>query len=274
MPHLQLGPARSLFYRYEPPASRRHTFVFLNALTGNTGAWETEIGPLLRAAGFGTLAYNMRGQADSPFAPHDVLDENLIVADLKRLVREIAPPAPILAGLSIGGLFAARAILSGMPAEGLVLMNTLRKPGLGLAWINEAMARAARTGGTQLVMDMFLPMLVGADTLAKLRPNCLGEAPYQPLPETAGAMQLLGHGRTADWDVPYEKLRLPVLVMSGLADRVFYHAGDVAELMARLPDAREVRLETVGHLVPLEAGAETACHLIAFADHLEGKARA
>lgn len=274
MPHLQLGPASSLFYRYEPSVSRRHTFVFLNALTGNTGAWEAEIVPLLRAAGFGTLVYNMRGQADSPFAPDDVLDEALIVADLKRLLQEVKPPAPILTGLSIGGLFAAKAILSGPPADGLVLMNTLRKPGLALAWINEAMARAARIGGTQLVMDMFLPMLVGGRKLAELRPNCLGDTPYQPLPETAGAMQLLGHGRTADWDVPYEKLRLPVLVMTGRADRVFYHADDVAALMARLPDAREVRLETVGHLIPLEAGAETARHLIAFADHLDGTARA
>ena len=50
----------------------------------------------------------MRGQADSPFSPELTLDMNLIVDDATSLLDNIKPLRPILVGLSIGGLFAAR----------------------------------------------------------------------------------------------------------------------------------------------------------------------
>ena len=71
----------------------------------------------------------MRGQADSPFSPELKLDMDLIVEDAFRLLTHVKPPRPILVGLSIGGLFAARTWLKGADAVGLVLINTLRKDG-------------------------------------------------------------------------------------------------------------------------------------------------
>ena len=38
--------------------------------------------------------------------------------------------------------------------------------GLALDWVNEAIFRAAGLGGPALVMDLFLPMLVGSRPLA------------------------------------------------------------------------------------------------------------
>ena len=70
MPSIELGPADALYYEYiPPPTDKGFTFVFFNALTGDTGAWETTIAPQLRAAGHGSLTYNMRGQPQSRFAP-------------------------------------------------------------------------------------------------------------------------------------------------------------------------------------------------------------
>ena len=136
--------------------------------------------------------------------------------------------------------------------------------GTALSWVNEAVARAAKLGGPGLIMDMYLPMLVGPAFLEKMRENCLGDDPYVPLDPTAGAMQLMQHSRDANWDIPYEELRLPVLSMTGLRDRVFYNAKDVADLGARLSNMREVVFDDYGHLLPMEAGAETATQLIAF----------
>ena len=262
---LELGAGQALFYEYDAPEAGKPVFVFVNALTGSTAAWQAEVGPALRAEGYGTLCYNFRGQAESQFAESDVLDERTIVSDLMVIVAHVAPPKPIYVGLSIGGLFAARAILKGAPAHGLVLINTLRKPGTALAWINEAVTRAAALGGAALIMDMNLPMLVGPAFLEKMRPNCLTDAPYAPLGEGDGAMQLLAHSRSADWDVPYEELSLPTLVLTGRRDRVFYNEDDVAELKARLPNASEKVFADYGHLLPMEAGPETANALSEFA---------
>lgn len=264
----ELGDGQSLYYEHDAPSDGQPTFVFINALTGSTAAWQAEIGPALRKQGFGTLSYNFRGQAESRFAEGDVLDEETITGDLARLVEEIISAFPVFVGLSIGGLYAARAILKGTPARGLVLINTLRKPGVTLSWINEATSRAARLGGAGLLMDMYLPMLVGPAFLEKMRTNCLGDGPYAPLSENEGAMQLMLHSRTANWDIEYEKLDLPVLVLTGLRDRVFYNAADVAALLTRLEDVHEVTFPDYGHLLPMEAGSETASALAAFVDKL------
>jgi hypothetical protein len=66
MPVLELSPQSGLYYEHHAPADAgRATFVFFNALTGDTAAWEAVICPVLRDAGHGTLVYNMQGQADS-----------------------------------------------------------------------------------------------------------------------------------------------------------------------------------------------------------------
>jgi len=270
MTNLDRGTA-SLHFEYDPPKDGAHCFIFVNALTGSTAAWQGEIGPALRAEGFGTLAYDFRGQEQSPPGADDTLDENLIVEDLIALMEHVAPPKPVLTGLSIGGLFAAKAILKGskaQAAEGLVLINTLRKPGMALDWVNEAITRAAALGGAQLVMDMFLPMLVGPAKLEELRANCLGEAAYEPADPKSGLMRLLENSRSVNWEIANEELALPVLVLTGLRDRVFYNAGDVAELLARLPNAEQKEFPELGHLIPAENGAAVVDSLTSFAARL------
>ena len=54
MAHLALGDSDALYYEFHEPGQQGRTFVFVNALTGNTGMWQAEIGPALRAAGYGS----------------------------------------------------------------------------------------------------------------------------------------------------------------------------------------------------------------------------
>ena len=52
MSFFEIGSNDSLYYEYEPPSGNQTlTFVFVNAITGDTGMWQTEIGPALRDAG-------------------------------------------------------------------------------------------------------------------------------------------------------------------------------------------------------------------------------
>lgn len=247
------------------------SFVFVNALTGNTGHWEGVVAPRLREGGFGTLSYDLRGQARSPFDPGLALTPDLAAADLTRLLAELAPPRPILVGLSIGGLFAARALLGGARAAGLVLLNTLREVGPRIAWVNDAMPLIAARGGIPLFMDAMLPLLTGPAFAEAARGGALGGA-YEPLDEAHGHMNLMRHASLADWAVDWSALDLPVLVVTGHQDRVFLDAEVVDRLFAALPRARREDWDDVGHLLPLEAPERLAESLARFGAEVEGAA--
>jgi len=252
MPHLEIATGESLYYEYDAPGAAGRTFVFVNALTGNAQMWQAAIGPALRAAGYGTLVYNFRGQAESRTAVTTRPTPTQIVDDLVRLCAAIAPPKPILVGLSIGGLFAAQAFAKGLPAAGLVLINTLRKPTERLAWINQAMAHGVKAGGFRLIMELSLPMLVNPDKLAEMRASVQTGAPYEPIDPNDGGYRLMVESTATDWDFPWESLTPPVLLTVGAHDRVFYVAEDVAELAARIPNAKRVDFADAGHLIPAE----------------------
>lgn len=265
---LEFGPHDQIYYEHTQPATKEAlTFVFFNALTSDTTGWEAVIGPRVRAAGHGTLVFNFRGQTDSPFSPDLTLDADLMAADAVKLLKAVAPQRPALVGLSIGGLFAARAHLAGAAAEALVLINTLRKDGPRLQWVGDALVRAVEVGGLDLFRDLFLPLLVNEEWQRANRSNFIApEAKYSPLPADHGHYKLLAEaGRTADWDLPYEKLDPPTLVITGLQDHVFLEPAVVSELAARLPRGHREDLPDAGHLIPAERPEALADLLIAFA---------
>lgn len=272
MPMLTLGPEDGLYYELNAPSrDGAPSFVFVNALTGNTGAWETVVAPRLRDQGFGTLSYNFRGQDGSPFAADRALTPELIVEDLATLVDRIAPSPRVLVGLSIGGLFAAQAILGGARADGLVLLNTLREIGPRLSWVSDAMPVIVGAGGVPLFLDAMFPLLVNEEFAAAARLNFI-QGGYQPLPPEHGHMNLMRHAGAADWAIDYAKLALPVLSITGLQDRVFLDREVVDRLYATLPDARREDWVDAGHLLPLERPERLAESLARFGAELEGAA--
>lgn len=269
MPHLDIAEGESLYYEYEAPKNDGHTFVFVNALTGNTGMWQTDaIGPRLRAAGYGTLCYNFRGQAESRTALTTRPTPTQIVEDLSSIVADVAPPRPILVGLSIGGLFSAQAHHAGTPAEGIVLINTLRKPTQRLNWINTAMAQGVAHGGFRLIMSLSLPMLVNPDKLAEMRDGVLTGEPFEPIDPSDGGYRLMVESVATDWDFPWESLECPVLVQTGLHDRVFLVPEDVDALSSRIPNVRREDFADAGHLIPAERPEAFTASLIDFARSL------
>ena len=268
MPMLSLSPNNGLYYEYQPPEAGQATVVFVNALTGNTAAWQAVVGPACRAAGLGTLCYNFRGQVDSPFTPDLNLNAELIVADLSTLLAQIKPPKVVLCGLSIGGLFAAQAVLQGVQASGLVLLNTLRQIGPRLDWVNAATLQAVTVGGFPLLMDLFLPLLVNEEFLAKHRGQFLTSTQYTAQDTEHGHYKLMAAAGDANWDIPYEQLSLPVLTITGLQDRVFFDRSVVEALRQRLPQAQHIEWTDAGHLLPQEWPERLAEALIDFAQSL------
>ncbi len=273
MPILTISDDDTIFYVHHPAADAAlPTFVFFNPLTGDTNNWEGAIAPGLREKGFGTLAFDYRGQTQSTFAPRSRLTSQGIVSDAVALLAEVAPRNPILVGLSIGGLYAAQAYLAGADADRLVLVNTLRRDGPRLKWIGDALVRAVEIGGLQLFRDLFLPLLMNEEWQSANRQSFLAApAQYEPLDAQSGTYKLLAEaGPSADWDLPYERLDLPTLVVTGLQDHVFLDLDDVNQLYARLPRGHRLDVPNAGHLIPGEHPELLTRILSDFASTLEG----
>ncbi len=260
-----LDSDNSLYYEYTPPEKAgASTFVFFNALTGDVGMWQNSVVPQLLEQGFGVLLYNMRGQANSPYSAGLSLDQTVIVQDAIALLEAISPPNPVFVGLSIGGIFAAWAAHGGATCDGIVLINTLRRDGPRLRWINDAVVRMAEVGGPMLMRDIMSPLIMNETWLGENRETCLGDESYEPLTADSGTYNLLSSARTTDWDFPYESLTMPVLVITGQHDRVFRDPVDVKTLYARLPNARHLELDNAGHMVPVEQPQALADALLGF----------
>ncbi len=271
MAHFEIDTDNALYYLHSPPARpAAPTFVFVNALTGSTDHWEKAVAPALREAGFGTLSYNFRGQAESRFAAGTALTPALIVEDLTRLLDGLAPQRPVLVGLSIGGLFAAQAVLGGSEASGLVLLNTLREIGPRIAWINDALPALAAHGGVQLFLDATFPLVVNPEFAAAARANFL-KGGYAPMDPDHPHLNLMRHAPEADWSIDWSALTLPVLNITGLHDRVFLDREVVDRLYATLPDARREDWDDCGHLVPLERPEKLAESLARFGEEIESR---
>lgn len=269
MAQLRIDDGDSLFHLHEEPSrAGAPTFLFVNALTGSTDHWESAVAPKLREAGFGTLSYNFRGQTDSAFSPDIELTSAVIVDDILRLDAALTPRPLILVGLSVGGLFAAEARAKGVDAAGLVLLNTLRRIGPRISWVNDALPQVVAAGGVQLFMDALFPMLVNPEFAAAARPNAL-KGDYKPLAADHGHMNLMRNSPETDWDFDWASLDLPVLSITGEHDRVFRDAEVIDELYARLPDATREDWDDCGHMVPVERPGKLAESLIRFARKIE-----
>lgn len=264
---VKLGAHDTLYYEHQPPAHEaRNTFVFFNALTGDVGMWNADVVPALNQQGYGTLTYNLRGQANSSFSDPQVLDCDHIIDDAMTLLSEVNPAKPILAGLSIGGLFASHAIIRGASAEGLVLINTLRRNGPRLRWINDALVRCAEFGGLELFRDLFCPLLFNESWQAENRAKFLTQDRYHPIDPSSGIYHLLKHAAGADWDLPYEHLTVPTLVLTGLQDHVFLDLDDVAALASRIPNVARKDQPDAGHMLPAECPRWLIDALLDFAE--------
>ena len=267
MAFLDLGGDTALFYDYAQPVGGKATLVFVNSMSASTPVWETTIAPMLRSAGFGTLSFDYRGQGQTKYGSQATLEPAEIIADIGQVISQIAPPRPILVGLSIGGLFAMRAVLAGTRAAGLVLINTLRKPGAMVDWIIELEGRLIERGGMPLLMDVLRPMLASKEELARLRPTSLPQS-YTPWPKDHPRHRLGAGVRFADWNVPYEQLTLPTLVLTGMHDRLFRVQHDVDELVGRLPDAQVVVFEDAGHALHEERTDRFVAEISKFGDEI------
>ena len=268
MSKLDIDPKNSLYYEYEENNQNSYTYVFVNALTGNTSAWNGVIGKRVKDEGYGYLTYNFRGQINSSFDESINLTSEIVISDLLKLIDYLNLKNIILCGLSIGGLYAAISSLEKIDVKGLILVNTLRKPSLRLDWINRAMVNAAKLGGAALIMDMGMPVIASPKFLDKVKTNALDFENYKPLQKNDGIFKLMEGSLSADWSFDWSKINVPTLVMTGHLDKMFRIPEDIEELEKKIKNSKTIELPNCGHLIPLEEPEEFSDHIIKFAKNL------
>ena len=268
MSNFNIDKKNSIYYEYVKPKNNTYTFVFVNALTGNTSAWNGLIGERLKNEGYGFLTYNFRGQINSSFDKNIRLTSETITSDLLKLINHLSLKKIILCGLSIGGLYAAIVSLEKIDVKGLVLINTLRKPSLRLQWINQAMVNAAKLGGGALVMDMGMPVIASPEFLNKVKSNALIFENYKPLKKNDGILKLMEGSMSANWSFDWSKIKIPTLIMTGHLDKMFRIPEDIKELVKKIKNPITIELPSCGHLIPLEEPNQFSDHIINFAKNL------
>lgn len=269
-PHfVKFDDANAINVIHSPPENSKATFVFCNSMGATTDVWEETIAPALRRQGYGTLSFDYRGQGKTKFGEGARLEPDEIIADIVRVLEHESPHRPIFCGLSIGGLFAARAWLNGAAAEGIAFINTLRKPSSQVEWINTLEARLIAMGGMPLVHDVLRPVLASCDQLKQLRSSHLPDEGYMPWPPEHPRRRLAEGVDKADWGVPWEDLAVPALVFTGLHDRLFRIQADVDEILDRIPDAQVIEYLDGGHSLHQEFPQRFVADLVAFAIKLD-----
>lgn len=268
MPFVEVSSDSAIYFQHHAPKGVQPTFVFVNSNGATTEVWEALICPRLRDMGFGTLTLDYRGQGQTRYGSTATLLPDQIVSDIRKVLTHVAPARPILVGLSIGGLYAMQSYLQGVPAEAIVLINTLRKPGALVEWVAELEGRLLLLGGMDLVKDCFRPLLCSPKDLAILRPDRLKSTPYVPYTHDNPRHRLGTGVKQANWDVPYEKLNVPVLVLTGLHDRLFRVQQHVDELVARIPHPKVVTFPDSGHALHEEQPEEFIAAIASFAAQL------
>jgi len=87
---------------------------------------------------------------------------------------------------------------------------------------------------------------------------------YSVAAEQDGHMNLMRNAVSADWNFPWQKLPIPILVMTGDHDRVFLVKEDVLELSKRIPNADMVNFTDAGHMIPMERPEKFTNELMSF----------
>ena len=266
---LKLETGAELPIVHHRPSGRQPTFLFVNSSGASSESWEGGIAPLLRAGGWGTLSLDLRGQGASRYPEGSTFETEEIVSDLERVLQELEVGDCIPVGLSVGGLRAAElALRRYQSTPGLVLINVLRQKGPLIDWLCELETRLMAIGGTQLVHDAFRPTTVSPMRLGQIRATHLHDEPYVPMETDHPRRRLAEGAKRADWGFDWSRLTMPVLVMTGMHDRLFRVEEHVDALMATMRDVREVRFDHEGHALHTENPDCAAQVLATFAETL------
>jgi len=217
------------------------------------------------------LRWDVRGfgRSDKPAGPYS---PSLLAGDLAALLDALGPARVIVGGLSMGGVIAQRFALDHPErVRGLVLVSTSSEVGpRGTAnWQRLADGVEQRGFGTGArdASRAFAPGFAAAhpEVVAAAGERTARNAPHA---YAAAARAMSDYHWTAD----LARLRVPVLILQGLADQLTPPGGSV-KMHRVLPASRLLMIPDAGHSLPIEQPALFTAAVLAFTGAIEACAR-
>ena len=101
-----------------------------------------------------------------------------------------------------------------------------------------------------------------------MKPNALNPKNYKKLDENSGIFKLMIGSLTANWDIDWSKINIPVLIMTGHYDKVFRIPKDIDEIANSIKNVERIELPDCGHLIPIEKPIVFAEYIIQFTKKL------
>jgi 3-oxoadipate enol-lactonase len=243
------------------------TAVFLlHGVGGGKAAWAHNQ-PVLAAAGFRTVAWDMPGYGDSgPMSPYT----NALLADaVKKLIGHIDAKRNVLLGHSMGGMIAQElAVLHPSLVHGLVLYST--SPAFGKpdgAWQQQFLQSRFAPLDQGLGMDGLAGKIVPGMFAPDAAPARLAEAAALmgrvPADTYRAALSaIVSFNRLAE----LANIRVPTLCLAGELD-LNAPPAVVKKMASRIAGAQYEYLPAVGHIANIEQPALFNSAVLAFLNH-------
>lgn len=236
-------------------AGEGSTVVLAHDFSVNLGSWSL-VWPRLLDSGHRLVAYDLRGHGQSTSGA-DGNGSRPMAADLLAVLEHVDATAAVVVGHSAGGFVALRAVLDVPGAAdrvaGLVLVSSFAGDLMERAGPMKFQLPALRFGLPQRAAANRLAGTVIAARLCGRRP---GPALVELVRETlvdldAGEHQIVLSAAAESMYAQVDDVRVPAVVITGTSDHVV-PAGHASRLAEGIPNARLVRLDGVGHVVPWE----------------------
>ena len=241
------------------------TVLFINSLGTDWRSWR-QVASLLPQ--FRVILYDKRGHGRSPLAtPSRTVEQH--AGDAHLLLSQLgihpqAAPAPVVCGVSIGGLIAPHLALL-RPLRGLILCNSGLRLGDKETW--NARIAAVRAGGMEAIADTTLQRWFAP----RYKREHGGEMPswraMLVATPAAGYIASCCAVRDADNSSVAKRVKIPVLCVAG-ADDTAAPPATVRTLCDSFATARYREIADCGHLPNIEHPATLAVMIKSFIEEL------
>ncbi len=225
--------------------------------------WDDQVEPL--AERFRTIVPDLRGHGSSPASDGPFTMDDY-VADLVALIDRLGVERAALVGLSMGGYVILNLIARHPERVWAIVLADTRAPADAeeVRQVRQEQAQLVLAGGTEQFVEMQVPRMVAPSTVVE-RSGVVERyrAMVRANRPTSIAAALAGLAARDDMTSTLESIGVPTLVVVGAED-VSTPPSESRLLAERVPGARLVTLEGVGHLSNMEAPDRFNAALIPF----------
>jgi len=249
----ELKDGNRIYYQHHFLGEESPTVIFLNGLSQSTMSWGAVSPAFIGKCNVLLLDLVFQGKstAEGEFRSYDQH-----ASDVTALIQFLEIRKPVLCGLSYGSAVAQHAlVLFPEVYAGAVLMSTFAHNAEIFTAMGESWKSALKAGGYALLLDVMLPVVLGASYFEKpLIPiQTLKELRISNNLSAENLFKLMKATETrGDYREQLRNVKVPVLVIHGEEDLLIpvAMAGQVNEF---LPESDFIVLEKVGHTLNLEA---------------------